>query len=260
MAALKQFRHCEVLVEVYEDVKGMAESAAVDAAVEIGSLLAKHGEVNVIFAGAESQMEFHRALARRKDVEWSKVNCFAVDDFWCPGMPRECRVSAQPKRDLYTGIKPKTVNFIDPDAPDAEKERKRYEELIAAHPPHLACIGMGVSGHLALNEPGDTDFNDPQKVRVVNVCDESKRQLEGDPNFNAMDEIPGKGITCTIPTLMSAGQITVIVPHAIKAGAVKRFFESEVSADLPASIIKTKPGTRLYLDSESFGECGDLEL
>jgi glucosamine-6-phosphate deaminase len=260
MAALKQFRHCEVLVDVYESATAMAQSAALDAGVEIAELLAKHDAVNIIFAGAESQMEFHRALAVRPGIDWSRVNALAVDDFWCPGMPEECRVSAQPKRDLYSRVNPGSVNFIDPDAPDAEVERSRYEALLEKHPPHLACIGMGVSGHLALNEPGATDFNDSQKVRVVEVCAESKRQLEADPNFKAMDQIPAQGITCTIPALMGAAKLLVIVPYAIKAGAVRRFFQSDVSAGLPATILKTKPGTRLYLDAESFAECEDLEL
>jgi len=232
-----------------------AERAAADFAGLAAGLLRSRAQLNVVFAGAESQQEFHRALARRADVPWPRINAFAVDEFWAPGIPPELAVAAEPRRELYARVLIRSVNVLDPSAPDPEAERARYEALIAAHPPDLACIGIGCSGHLALNEPGQTSFADRQLVRVVEVCAESRRQLEQDPNFRALGQIPERGITMTVPAILRAEAVLAVVPYALKAPIVKRFFESAVSEALPATALKTKSGARLYLDAESYSLC-----
>ncbi len=249
------FRHEAVEVFVDQTAPEMAARAAADFARAAAELLASRAELDVVFAGAESQMAFHRALAARRDVEWGRVNAFAVDEFWSPGMPEELAVAAEPRRELYSRVGMKSVNVLDPSAPDAEAERRRYEQLLLARPPDVACIGIGCSGHLALNEPGATDFRDGQLVRVVDVCEESKRQLEGDPNFKALEAIPARGITMTVPALMRAARVLVVVPYAVKAAVMKRFFASPVTEALPASVLKTKAGARLYLDAGSWSAC-----
>jgi glucosamine-6-phosphate deaminase len=251
---MRVLKHEGFSVHVGRDDGDMAQQAAADFADFARVLLDWMPEINVVFAGAESQMAFHRALARRTDIPWHRIHAFAVDDFWSPGLPEGCAVAAEPKRELYAHVKPASVNVIDPCAPEAEAEARRYEALIRAHPPHIACIGIGCSGHLALNEPGDTDFNDSRWARVVEVCEASKRQLESDLNFCALPAIPQLGITLTVPALLKAKIIMAIVPYAIKAPIVKRFFESPVTQALPATILKNHPDVRLYLDQESFSD------
>ena len=116
-----------------------------------------------------------------------------------------------------------------------------------------------MSGHLAFNEPGQADFADPELAKVIDVCEESKRQLMADPNFRALGRIPEVGVTMTVPALLSAAAVLVVVPYRIKAEAVRRFFTSPVTPAVPATALKTKAGARLYLDAESFSLCGELE-
>ncbi len=229
----------------------MAEKAAADFAAGARLLLKERPEINVVFSGAESQSVFHHSLRKRKDIEWEKINAFAVDEFHSPGMPSENAVAAQPARDLYKFVSLKSVNVIDFSAKDIEEERLRYETLIEEHPPDISCLGIGLSGHIALNEPGATDFTDPCRVRFVKVVEQSKRQLEQDPNFKALGSIPDSGFTITIPTLMQARIILVVVPYAIKAAVVAQLARTPVTPDFPSSIIKSRPEATLYLDGES---------
>ena len=243
----------ELSVLTAETTEEMAACAADDFAAHAERLLRGLPEINVVFAGAESQGAFHAALRTRRTIAWSRINAFSVDEFIAPGMPPENAVSAQPRRDLYRHVPLRSVNVIDFAAPDPEAERARYEALLAAHRPHLCCIGIGISGHIALNEPGATDFHDPRAVRIVSVCEESKRQLERDPNFRALPAIPERGITTTIPFLLAAEHILVVVPYALKAPIIRRLRESPVTTELPASILKERRNARLYLDAGSAG-------
>jgi glucosamine-6-phosphate deaminase len=243
-------------VIVGNDTSQMAARAAQDFADSVRGLLSSHAELNVVFSGAESQSAFHTALRARKEIAWDRLNAFAIDEFYAPGIPAEYAVCAQPCRDLYSHASFKSVNVIDFAPNDVEIERRRYEALIEKHPPHICCLGIGISGHIALNEPGSTDFNDKQRVRLVKVSDASKRQLMQDPNFQKLGSIPDSGLTLTIPTLMSARIVMAVVPFAIKADIIAAFWKTKVTPEFPASILKTKPGSRLYLDSESFSKVG----
>ncbi len=231
----------------------MAGRAAEDFAAHAARLLRDLPEINVVFAGAESQGAFHAALRTRRTISWPRINAFSVDEFIAPGMPPENAVSAQPRRDLYRHVPLKSINVIDFDAADPEAECARYEALLAGHRPHICCIGIGMSGHIALNEPGETDFRDPRVVRIVKVCEQSRRQLAQDPNFRALPAIPERGITITIPFLLSAAHVLVVVPSALKAPIIGRLRDAPVTPDLPASVLKEQRNAWLYLDAGSAG-------
>ncbi len=251
---MKELKHGKLRARVFDSSRELAQAAARDVAERMRSLLAQKETINVVFSGAESQQEFHRALAGEPGIDWQRVNAFAVDDFYAPGMDPAAAVANQPWRDLYARVRPRSVHAIRFDAPDPEEEGRRYEALIRDHPPDIACLGIGISGHIAFNEPGQTRFDDERKVRVIVVNEESKRQLETDPNFSKMGRIPDRGITVTVAELMRCPHVFVVVPYASKAPIIRRFFASEVTESFPATILQRKEGAILYLDAGSYGE------
>ncbi|NRA37336.1 MAG: glucosamine-6-phosphate deaminase, partial [Planctomycetes bacterium] len=88
-------------------------------------------------------------------------------------------------------------------------------------------------------------------MRVVDVAEQSKIQLMEDPNFMAYGSIPDKGITMTIPALMSAKCILTIVPLELKRSIITDVLNHDTATEeLPATIIRNYPGT-LFLDRDS---------
>jgi glucosamine-6-phosphate deaminase len=242
-------------VLVFENDDLMAERAAEEVAREMRRVLKEKPELNIILSGAESQEKFLQALSKREGIDWTRVNYFAVDEFCAPGMDPAFRVSAQPLR-IFSHLSLKSMNVIDFAPESAEAERKRYEDLVRRSRPDIACLGIGVSGHIAFNEPGQTDFNGTDDVRIITVGDSSAGQLMEDPNFMKLGAIPRKAITVTIPFLMRCPVVSVVVPYRIKAPIVKRLFESrDVTEDFPATILKEKANAVLYLDRESYSLC-----
>ncbi len=248
---MREARFDRLRVLVGASTEEMASRAASDFAEAVRERLAGAREVNIAFAGAESQAGFHAALRARRDIDWKRVHAFAVDEFWSPGMRPECAVSAQPRRDLYSAVMPCSVTVVDYAAPDPQAECRRYATLVERRPPDICCLGIGVSGHIALNEPGDTDFADTRTARVVRLLPESKRQLASDPNFRSLPAIPDQGITLTIPFLMRAARLFVVVPFLLKAEIVARLQAAAVTPALPSSILKARDSATLYLDPGS---------
>lgn len=242
-------------ITVCGDNEALGKQAAAAVAAQLRQLLAAKDTLRVIFAAGESQSSFHRALAREQDIPWSRIVCFNVDDFWDPRLPREFTCGYQTERELYSQVSPREYHLVDFRAPDPEAEARRFGVLVQEAPIDLLCQGIGTSGHLALNEPGDTDFTDPRAARVVSLVEQSKCQLREDPNFRDLGYVPDQGITLTIPAILSARQIFTMVPLALKKPILTRLLDTpSPTTDLPASILSTVP-SRLFVDRDS---CPDL--
>ena len=178
-----------VLCQDYED---LGEKAAAEVAARMGALQAAQDELRIVFAAGESQGSFCRAMAQQKGIDWGRVTCFNVDDFWDRRLPREFTCGYQTERELYAHVPCKAYHLVDYKAADPEVEAQRFEALVREGPIDVLCQGIGTSGHLALNEPGDTDFGAVRWVRVVELIEQSKIQLRDDPNFRDLGYIPDR--------------------------------------------------------------------
>jgi glucosamine-6-phosphate deaminase len=149
-------------------------------------------------------------------------------------------------------VRPRSFHLVRFNVPDAYAEARRFESLLrAAGPMDILCQGIGTSGHLALNEPFQTDFKDSAWVRVVDIAEQSKRQLSEDPNFKEYGIIPDKGITMTLPAMLSARDVFTMVPFGLKRNILTRLLaEPMPTVALPASILSEFEGT-LFMDRES---------
>ena len=246
---MRQFTVDNLTVLAFDTTQEMAERATHDV-VEACAAYRDLPTVNMMLAGAESQKAFQQTLARRPEIDWDKVHAFNIDDYWDPAMDPKFSVGACVDAYLYDSVHPAKLDRVNPIAGDVEPERARYEQILGDHHIHIACIGIGESGHIGLNEPGQTRFDDPALARVVTLPPASVAQLERD-EFLGGTAIPTMGITTTISKLMEAERIFVIVPYHNKAEIVARMLSEPVSEDLPATILRRHANARLYLDAES---------
>jgi len=245
-------RYGKTEITICEDEFDLGDRASAAVAATMRELLGHQEEIRMILAAGESQITFLDALAKQSGIDWSHVVCFNMDDFWAPNIPEELTCGYQLRRQLYDKVRPRGFHLVRFNAPDAALEASRFERVLrSAGPIDILCQGIGTSGHLAFNEPGQTDFQDTAWVRVVDITDQSKRQLAIDPNFRDLPRIPDKGITMTIPAMLSASRVFTMVPLALKRPIVTRLFATpEPTEELPASILSTVEGT-LFLDRNS---------
>jgi glucosamine-6-phosphate deaminase len=233
----------------------LGRRAASDVAARIRDLLAGQEEIRIAFAAGESQTTFLDALTAEKGVEWRRTVCFNIDDFYDIQMPEEFTCGHQTRIQLYDKVRPKRFHVVRYNASDPEKEAGRLASVMRAEGRiDVLCQGIGTSGHLALNEPFDTDFRETKLVKVVNLAEQSRIQLRDDPNFRALGYIPSRGITMTIPALLSAKHVYTMVPLALKRPILTKLFALEAPTEaLPASVLLQTDGT-LYIDRNSCPE------
>ena len=80
-------------------------------------------------------------------------------------------------------------------------------------------MGIGENGHIAFNDPHVADFNDPLKIKMVDLDLKCRQQQVNDKCFDAIEEVPTHALTLTCPTLANAKYHFCIVPTKLKAQA-----------------------------------------
>ncbi|HEV2642549.1 MAG TPA: 6-phosphogluconolactonase, partial [Candidatus Elarobacter sp.] len=202
------------------DVPEMARLAAADAAAAIESAVTARGEANVMLATGNSQLDFLRQLVAMPDIPWGSVRAFHMDEY--VGLAPSHSASFQRyMRERVAALVPfREFHYLSGDAASAVDEAARYESLLRAHPLDLCCAGIGENGHLAFNDPPVADFDDPLDVKIVALEPESRHQQVGEGHFASIDEVPTHAITVTIPALLRARRLLVIVPESRKARPV----------------------------------------
>jgi glucosamine-6-phosphate deaminase len=241
----------QLSVRVFDDVLELARAAAVDAADVLRRAIDERGEANVMLATGNSQLVFLAELVTHTDVEWRRVTAFHMDEY--VGLPPTHPAGFQRymRERVAAHVPFKTFHYLRGDPGDAEEEASRYADLLRAHPLDLCCCGIGENGHLAFNDPPVADFDDPFDVKVVALDPESRRQQVAEGHFAAIDEVPTRAITVTIPALLRARRVLAIVPEERKAAPVHVALEGPVTTACPASYLRTQPHATLYLDTES---------
>jgi glucosamine-6-phosphate deaminase len=213
--------------------------------------VAKRGRARVVVATGNSQIDFISALTGLPDVPWHAVGIFHMDEYVGMSDSHPASFRKWIRERVVDKVRPASAEYLIGDAQDIEGECSRYSALLLAAPVDLAFVGIGENGHIAFNDPHVADFNDPKTVKVVELDEACRRQQVGEGHFPSIEEMPKEALTMTCPALMRAEHLVCSVPDARKARAVANAIEGPLSESCPASLLRTHPDARVYLDRES---------
>ncbi len=238
-------------VHIGDDVEEMARDAAVDAAAALRAAIAARGEANVMLATGNSQLKFLVELVGTPGIAWDRVRGFHMDEYVGLAASHSASFQRYMRERVAANLPVMEFHYLNGDVSDPEAEAARYEALLRAHPLDLCCAGIGENGHLAFNDPPVADFDDPRDVKVVPLDEASRRQQVGEGHFASIDDVPTHAITVTIPALLRAHRVAVIVPEARKAKPVRAALYGPITTACPASVLRRQANATLYLDPES---------
>jgi glucosamine-6-phosphate deaminase len=245
------FRADQLNVYVFDTRRATGEAAAGAVAGELRRLVDERGAATAIFASAPSQNEFLEALVAESGLDWRRVVAFHLDEY----LGMDDRAPQSFRRFLLDRLVDRVplgeFHGLGGEAVDAEAECARYARLLEAERPDLAVLGIGENGHLAFIDPPFCDFEDPAAVKIVELDEACRTQQVHDGAFDALDAVPRRALSLTIPTLMRVPTLVAVVPGPAKRDAVRATVEGPVATACPASILRRHPNAHLYLDRDS---------
>jgi glucosamine-6-phosphate deaminase len=228
----------------------MSRAAASDVAAEIRTRLAAAAGARMIFAAAPSQADMIEALIAEPGIDWRRVSAFHMDEYIGLAADAPQRFALWLRERLFGRVPFAAVHPIVPE-PEPRAAAGHYAGLLSAAPIDIVCLGIGVNGHIAFNDPPVADFADPQDVKIVELDDICRQQQVDDDCFANVAAVPERAVTLTIPRLLRADRLFCVVPGAIKRVAVARTLHGPITTDCPASVLRRHNDCTLYLDAES---------
>lgn len=240
-------------INVLKDKYELGAGAGKYAASLIRKAISEKGTANIILATGQSQFETLNQLVKEKEIDWTKVSMFHLDEYI--GLPVSHKASF--RKYLKERFVEKVgdmldVNLIDGEAVNPKEECNRLGAILAEHPVDVALVGIGENGHLAFNDP-PADFETEKAYLIVDLDDKCRAQQMGEGWFVTVNDVPAQAISMSIRQIMKAKHIVCAVPDSRKAEAVRDCLTLPVSNMHPASILQQHADCAFFLDESSAG-------
>lgn len=232
-------------IRICKDRYELGKSAAAFTAMEINKAIKEKGEARIALSTGASQFDTLANLIN-EDVDWSKVVMFHLDEY--VDLPETHGASFRKylKEKFTTRVQLKEVNFVD----GTEENRIELCKKISESPIDVGLIGIGENGHIAFNDP-PADFDTDEAYIVVDLNDTCKKQQVGEGWFKTVDDVPKQAVSMSVKQIMKCKTVISCVPYAVKADAVFKTLNGELSNLVPATMLKTHNNFTLYIDLDS---------
>ena len=220
-------------------------------ALKLNEAVNRNGEARMVVSTGNSQFEMFQALVKEK-LDWTKVEIFHLDEYI--GLPVTHKASF--RKYLYERfinlVPVKKFHSVDVEGMIADRIAG-LSSGIREKPLDLGLIGIGVNGHIAFNDP-PADFEIRDAYIIVKLDDKCKIQQVDEGWFATVNDVPDEAVSMSVWQIMQCRTIISVVPHLVKADAVRKTLTGKVTNRVPATMLKRHADWHLFLDKNSASE------
>jgi galactosamine-6-phosphate isomerase len=191
------------------------------------------------------------AVQYTKDPKsFSQLRVVQIDE-WAglPGLsPARCEVDL--KRKLVDPLRIEAQRYcgFESDAPNPEAECARMEKWLDANGPIDLCIlGLGVNGHVAMNEPASAVIPGPHVAKLTPTS-------QHHPLLEGLTKKPKSGLTLGLGDILRSRKILLVVSGRKKRSALRRLMQPRVSTQFPASLLWLHRDATVLCDRQAAGK------
>jgi len=186
------------------------------------------------------------AAYREGQVDFSEVSTVNLDEYigLSPDSPSSYRQSMD--RWLFDQVNIDKANtFVPSGVNDAQQECARFAaKLQEGRPIDLQLLGVGVSGHIGFNEPGD------HLISGVHIQSLHPSTIRANARFFTSEaEVPRAAITMGVGDILKASRILLVATGKSKAQAMKALLKNDrITTQAPVTMLKTHRDVTVILD------------
>lgn len=231
-------------VQIFPDHNTLSQHTA----EQMAAVLRAKPDALLCVASGDTPIEtYHRfvQLMQTGEVDLSRCTFVGLDEWVGFGPEDVGSCSYYVFRDLFTplGLRPDQMHTFNAKASDLAAECARIDALIDGRSGlDFLLVGMGMNGHIALNEPG-TPFTNG--CHVVDLAESTK--TVGQKYFTQATTLT-RGITLGLRHLTQAHEVILLVSGAQKAPILRQALTGPVTEQVPASIVQTHANARVWID------------
>ena len=199
----------------------------------------------ILTSGDTPVLTYKKIVEFANPADFEQVTIIGLDE-WVgvpPTSEGSCRYIVEENLLKPLGIKSNQFTFFDSMSDDLEAECKRVDKLLFdADGADFMIVGVGVNGHIGLNEPG-TSFENYCHISELAAITISVGQ-----KYFAKNTKLTQGITIGLKHLLEAKMAVLIASGERKAEVIQRMLAEEPNVDFPATVFKLHNNSFIWLD------------
>lgn len=194
----------------------------------------------------------YQELIRRYEaglIDFSQVVTFNLDEYYGLNSDHPQSYHSFMRKQLFNHINVRVENIHIPSGTpeDVVQYCHMYEQKIEdVGGIDLQILGIGRNGHIGFNEPSTELQADTHLVRLAPETIEANSRF-----FEREEDVPQFAITMGIQTILKAKKVLLLATGKEKAEIVQRLFDSGITTDIPASLLKLHPQVTILVDQEA---------
>lgn len=188
-----------------------------------------------------------RSVARG-EVTFREAEIIALDDFGglAPDDPGRCRNMLRHYLLDCIDLPKERFHFIDTEAQDLDAVCRGYDRLIEEGGGFdLTLLGIGLNGHLGLNEPGSAPDGTTRRVQL------HESTIKASAGYLRHGGLPTWGVGVGLKHLLGSKEVWLLASGRKKADIIARTVQGEITNQLPASLLRKHLNSSLIVDSEA---------
>jgi len=179
-------------------------------------------------------------------ASFAGAEIFCLDEFGGLARDDEGRCANMLRRYLLSNIDlpEKQFHRIDIDAPDVKKVCRDYD--CAIEPGFdLTLLGLGLNGHLGMNEPGSSAESPTRRVDLASTT------VASSAKYLTHGNLPTWGISVGLKQLLGSKEVWLLANGPAKTEIVHRVVHGAVGEEVPASLLRRHQRSFLMVDAEA---------
>ena len=229
-----------------------SEAVAQACADEVAKCLEQKPDALLCFPAGETVILTCQELVRRSKenlIDFSQSRFVALDE-WLDLEDDKENCTGFLKKHLYSplGIPEEHIYFFDTEKGPEAACRDMDNYLEKEGPIDLILLGVGINGHLGLNEPG-VDWD--QGATVVTL--DPVTQKVGQKYFSKQTALT-RGITLGMRHVFAARRVVLQVQGARKAAIMRQVYAAQPTMEIPATVMVLLENSLVIIDEAAASE------
>ena len=193
-------------------------------------------------------------MNNKGEIDFSHANFVALDE-WLDLEDDSENCTNFLRKHLYgpLDLREDQLHLFNTEAPDLDAECRRIDDYIFSQGGiALMLLGLGMNGHLGLNEPGSS-FDDYAKV-----VDLDQTTAEVGQKYFSGPMTLSRGITLGIGHMFEAKEVILQISGSHKQDIVHEMYTTPATPDLPGTVFQELPHSLVILDEKAAARITDI--
>lgn len=181
---------------------------------------------------------------RAGHASFAQASVYALDEYGdlAPDDPGRTRNMLLDRLIGHVDLPRDAFRCLDPGASDVEQQCGRYDAAIGDGF-DLVLLGIGLNGHLGMNEPGSQADSPTRRVELHHTT------IQSAARYLSHGNLPRWGITVGLKPILASKEIWLLANGPAKAGIIQRTIAGEISEEVPASLLRRHSNCSVFVDA-----------